>query len=136
MNRRGQSVLSEHVMVFFVVIAAIVAITVFVQRSLEARINEAHNFMISSVNDPSVCDSDCQAATGGVTNEYEPYYQQAFSSVDQNSQDFHTTGAGSANVIGAIYNKESNEQTQSNSFSIQLPAACGGPNPASGCNQL
>ena len=41
MNNKGQSVLSEHVMVFFVVVAALVAMTTYAQRAFEARIDGA-----------------------------------------------------------------------------------------------
>ena len=40
MNKKGQSVFSEYVMIFFVVIAAAVAMTTFVQRSFEARLHD------------------------------------------------------------------------------------------------
>ena len=59
MNNKGQSILSEYVMIFFVVIAAAVAMTIFVQRGFEARIHDARNFMINSVINSSVCDANC-----------------------------------------------------------------------------
>ncbi len=77
MNNKGQAVLSEYVMIFFVVIAALVAMTTFVQRGFEARIHDARNFMINAVINSSVCDANCLAATGGnISYEYEPYYLQ------------------------------------------------------------
>ncbi len=123
MNNKGQSVLSEHVMVFFIVIAAIVAMTTFVQRSFEARIHDARNFMINSAN--SVCDANCQQATGGsISHEYEPYYAQTLSMVQQNEIENHGQTAGNAEAIGEVFSKYGNEATTSASFSSQLPSEC------------
>ena len=128
MNTKGQSVLAEHVMVFFVVIAAIVAMTHFVQRGLEARIHDARNFMIDTVTNSGACDANCLAATGGnqIGYEYEPYYSQMIALVQKNEDDFRGTMAGNAAAIGVIYNSEVNEETQRVLSSGQLPAACAG----------
>jgi len=128
MNNKGQAILSEYVMIFFVVIAALVAMTTFVQRGLEARIHDARNFMINSVVNSGACDANCLKATGAAGNqipyEYEPYYSIMAAGVQKNQQD--TTGAttGNAQVLGAIYTRSSNEATQINSRSTQLQPEC------------
>ena len=101
MNNKGQTVLSEHVMVFFVVIAAIVAMTIFVQRSFEARIHDARNFMINGIMNSDVCDANCLAATGNAIHyEYEPYYAFSDSFVSQNKVDNQGAASGNSQVIG------------------------------------
>lgn len=120
-SHRGQSVLSEYTMVIFIVIAAVVAITVYVQRSLEARIHDARNFMVDSVVNNSVCDANCLLATGNIMHEYEPYYTQMAASSSQNQEQELTAAQGNAQVIGAIYGQSDNETTQSNAVTNQLP---------------
>jgi len=130
----GQAILSEYVMIFFVVIAAIVAMTVFVQRSLNARIHDARDFAISAVN--GVCDANCQEAAGNVTYEYEPYYTQLTAQSQQNQEQTFWATNGSANIIGAVYGKIVNEATQANAVSGQLPPECAGASPPSWCANL
>jgi len=125
MNNKGQSILSEYVMIFFVVIAALVAMTSFIQRGLEARVHDARNYMINSVANSAVCDANCLQAPGGkISYEYEPYYSQLIADVYQNSQESTGDARGKAWSIGAVYTKATNDATKSISKSIQLPPAC------------
>jgi len=122
-SQSGQSILSEHTVVFFIVIAAVVAITAYVQRSFEARIHDARNFAIDTVTNSNVCDANCLMATGGVIkHEYEPYYTQMASTSQQNQEQSFTATSGNAQVIGAIYGKFDKESTQANAVTNQLPA--------------
>jgi hypothetical protein len=137
MNNKGQSVLSEHVMVFFVVVAALVAMTTYVQRSFEARIHDARNFMVDSVMNNSVCDANCFAATGNqISYEYEPYYSETFSDVQQNQKVVKGATQGNAQVLGVIYYNTINEETNTNSTSNQLPPECAGASQPSYCANL
>ena len=126
MNNKGQSIFSEYVMIFFVVIAAAVAMTTFVQRAFEARVHDARNFLISSAN--SACDANCMQATGGKTipYEYEPYYEQYLATVQNNEKDFAGTTQGNAQVIGAKYLKSVNGEANTISTSDQLAPVCAG----------
>ena len=137
MNNKGQAVLSEYVMIFFVVIAAAVAMTTFVQRSFEARVHDARNFMLDSVVNNGACDANCMLATGAIGThipyEYEPYYAQMLSDVGNNKQENTGATTGNAQVLGAIYTKSTNEATRSISTSNQLPPECAGANPPSYC---
>ena len=128
MNNRGQSILSEYVMIFFVVVAAAVAMTVFVQRSFEARVHDARNFMIDTVVNSGACDADCLRATGATGNqiphEYEPYYSQVLSDVSRNEQTNLGKTPGNAQVLGSIYSKDFNSSTKAISTSVQVPPQC------------
>ncbi len=122
MNNKGQAVFSEYVMIFFVVVAAAVAMTTFVQRGFEARVHDARKFMI---------DSASNALGSQIPYEYEPYYAQMLSDVGTNKQE--NTGATPSTVnwsIGAVYTKATNEATTTISTSKQLPPGCAdGVNP-------
>ena len=75
-NNKGQSSLPEYVVTFFVVIAAAVTMTIYIQRSLQAKTRDARDHMFSAA--AKECDADCRAAAGisgnGIPREYEPYY--------------------------------------------------------------
>ncbi len=139
MDNKGQAILSEYVMIFFVVVAAAVAVTTFVQRGFEARVHDARNFMVDSVN--SACDANCHAAAGvvaggNIPHEYEPYYSQMLSDVQQNEQDNLGAARGKAQVLGAVYYKSINEATKTISTSDQLPP-CASANPVPDwCNKM
>ena len=140
MNNKGQAVLSEYVMIFFVVIAAAVAMTTFVQRGFEARVHDARNFMVDSVVNSGACDANCMMATGATGNqipyEYEPYYAQILSDVGNNKQENAGETPGNAQVLGAIYTKSTNEATTTISTSNQMPPECAGANPPSYCSNF
>jgi len=134
MNKKGQAVLSEYVMIFFVVIAAIVAMTVFVQRSLQGRIHDARNYMIDSVTNTGACDANCLLATGATTNQipyqYEPYYAQVLSDTEHNEALNSGMTNGQAAAIGAVYTKGFSDTSKTIATSVQLPSECAdGVNP-------
>jgi len=133
MNNKGQSVFSEYVMIFFVVIAAAVAMTTFVQRGLKARIHDARNYLIQTVN--RACDSNCKNATGStsIPYEYEPYYEQYAATVQNFERDTSGATSGKAQVLGVQYLSSQQGQATSLSTSVQLPALCSAPNPPSCC---
>lgn len=128
MNNKGQAILAEYVMILFVVIAALVAMSTFVQRGFEARIHDAKNFMINAVTNSSVCDADCLAATGGnIAYEYEPYYSVQLSGVQSNSEERAGATSGNALAFGAKYYNSISEDTRTNTAGCQLPAECADP---------
>jgi uncharacterized protein (UPF0333 family) len=125
MNNKGQTILAEYVMIFFVVIAAATAMTTFVQRGFEARVHDTRDFAINSVLSNSVCDANCVRAAGGnIFYEYEPYYAAMTSDVQQNQASNTEATAGNIQVIGGVYRNSLNEATTTNSVSYQLPPAC------------
>lgn len=118
LGNKGQTTLPEYVVTFFLVIAVIVAMSVYVQRALQGRIYDARNYAVNMGN--AACDADCRAAAG-VTNrnlpyEYEPYYAQVNSITARRTND-QSILAGQAGFSRRIVN----EQSSTNSESIQLP---------------
>lgn len=86
-GKNGQSSLPDYVVTFFIVIAAAVAMTVYIQRSLQAKTKDARDYMVGLA--ASECGPDCRAAAGisgnGIPREYEPYYGHVDSRVSRNS---------------------------------------------------
>ncbi|MFC1510574.1 hypothetical protein ACFL49_02830 [Candidatus Omnitrophota bacterium] len=66
-KKKGQAVSSEYVMVFFLVVASMTTMTVYIRRALQARVFDARNKMVEIVA------AESEAI---VRWEYEPYYSQ------------------------------------------------------------
>ena len=122
-NNRGQAFLSEHVVTFFIVIAAVTAMTIFIQRSIQGKIKDSRDYMVGLA--AGQCDADCQAASGGITREYEPYYANAASAVIRNSE--HKIGlVGGTEIVNGqrrLFSAQiaANEAAETFSDSQQLP---------------
>ena len=135
MNKKGQMIFSEYVMIFFVVIAAATAMTTFVQRCFKAQVHDARNLMISTAN--SAADANFLMATGGssIPYEYEPYYDVHSSSIGKIEDDSVGKTSGSPTVIGVKYIKKENHQTGTFTNGSQLPPECAVANPPAYCGQ-
>jgi len=64
-NKKAQSLASEYVLVFFIAVGVISAMTIFIKRSLQARIYGAHQYMTNTIRDNFVPDYN---------GLYDPYY--------------------------------------------------------------
>lgn len=125
-SRRGQTILPEYVVGFFLVIAALVAMSLYVQRTLQARVRDAKLYMVDRAS--SAC-AQVDALSGGQTNclgaagavnghinaEYEPYYTQVSSLVDRSQNQQKSV------ELGSTFRKLYNQSTQINGYSVQLP---------------
>jgi hypothetical protein len=71
-NNKGQGLGVQYTTTFFLVTAFVVAMTVYVQRTVQGRIRDAREYMVRTVNgvytDPSL------NVRGKPYKEYEPYY--------------------------------------------------------------
>jgi len=107
--RRAQ-VLSEYAITFFLIVAVISAMSVYVKRALQGRIYEARNTMIRTVN----------AVSGNVAVplEYEPYYVQTQSEVKRDSTENAMLLGGETPGVAI---KDFLEKTQAQTNSVQLP---------------
>jgi hypothetical protein len=125
---KGQTILPEYVVVFFVVIAALVTMSVFVQRAFQARARDAKLFMVDTAAQgcqqadaastqawPIACQNAAGIAQGNVAYEYEPYYGQINSDVVQEGQESKELSANSA------FTKQMRHMTGVTSTSTQLP---------------
>ncbi|MBF0490972.1 MAG: hypothetical protein HQL15_10280 [Candidatus Omnitrophica bacterium] len=120
-NKRGAASLAEYAIIILVVVAVGMGMTTYVRRSLQARMRDARQYMIASVN--TACDASCQQAANivgrGVRGQYEPYYTQVNSAINADSVSTRrlvaTEGTNPGNFI-----VELNSQTQSDSNSKQL----------------
>lgn len=75
-NRQAQAVMGEYVVVIFMVLAVIVAMTVYFKRAIQARLHDARDYMVNDVR---------QRTAGSYNGElylhYEPYYTNTIATV-------------------------------------------------------
>ncbi len=119
----------EYALGSLVAIAAIAAISLHVQRGLQAKMRDARVFMVDTASkgcvasaDPDVV--DCQDAAGvkngRIADEYEPYYTKSDAAVSRNQHTENILLGGGIGSTG-IVRKTAAETTRVSSLSEQLP---------------
>ena len=103
-NKKG-SVISEEVVVFFIIVGVAAAMGIYVQRAIQARIRDSYRHMITTLRE----------INKEVPREYEPYYTQTESQVGRKATE--TSFLGDKDV----YTKTIDEATTINTKSEQLP---------------
>ena len=126
---KGQTVLPEYVVLFFLAIAAVLGMSLFVQRGLQGRLRDAREYMLdmaaqgcleADMQSNAVGVSlDCQGA-GRLKNarlapEYEPYYGRVASTIHADQNDDETLNGD------GIFRKQFSRYTDADSTSEQLP---------------
>ena len=102
-NRKGQAILSEYVMVFFIVMGMITFMTVYFKRAVQAGYFQAQNYMVDTVYD--------RADTYYIGNfypQYVPYYTNEITDMEISTYSSeHLLGGGST----GIYRKRQDDTT-------------------------
>ena len=110
----------EYVVGFLLAIAAMIAVTVYLQRAFQARARDAKIYMLDTAAQ-GCATTGCQEAAGmragKFAYEYEPYYAKINSQVDrdQNEQKL--------DILTGVFSKQFSQTIQVNSTSQQLPPA-------------
>ena len=120
-NRNGQGSVVQYSLTFFLVVAIVTTMSVFVRRAVQGKIFDGKNFMFNIVGDVYF-NSELNFRGGGLAIEYEPYYLER-----DTQRVVDSTGVERGIVSGdaypsGIYQQEPNERTQSISATRQLPA--------------
>ncbi|MBF0479877.1 MAG: hypothetical protein HQL26_10380 [Candidatus Omnitrophica bacterium] len=115
-NLNGQILASEYVVVFSVVVGMIVAMTVFVKRSFQARLIDSRDYMIRTVK----TQTRGVNLAGNIQAEYEPYYikQVRLSGSSQNEQSQILPGSQNG-----VFIKSFSQQYSESKNVIYLPPA-------------
>ncbi len=102
-TNKAQAVMGEYVMVFFLVVAMVTAMTIYFRRAVQARMHGARNAMLNTVLNRAGT-----YFTGNILAGYEPYYAQTVSEVrrGEDSETRLLEGGSSG-----IFQKESNDST-------------------------
>ena len=104
--RKGQST-AEYAIVIGLVIAAAVAMQVYVKRGLQSKIKAATDYT----------DTDAVKVVGNTGGQYEPYYQQSEMTATNKANETETTAAG-GQVKREVVN---NESTRTGTSTVLAP---------------
>lgn len=119
-HNKGQVLASEYVMIFFLVVGMIFAMSMYMRRGLQARIYDARNLMAKHVN----AVGHETGAVGNFYAEYEPYYAESTSQVTRKTGSIERLMAGGPKTTSGIYEVEYTPglvNTTANVFSTTKP---------------
>jgi hypothetical protein len=103
----GQVTMTEYLVIFFLVIGAIVSMSVYVQRALQGRMRDARQYMITEA---------AKAHQGPIHYEYEPYYGYVASNVQRAGRDVANLAGGSGT---SIFRKSTEQSVAISTYSNQ-----------------
>ena len=109
-NKKAQNT-AEYALLIALVVAGIVAMQTYAQRSLQARVRDAAVFLTNQTN------------AIGTTAQYEPYYLQSNYAVDRVSRENKRLGAGLVEQDSATDRTRSGEQTSTYNQAVTAPQA-------------
>lgn len=112
-NRRAQAVVGEYALVIFLMLGAVVAMTVYFKRGVQARMHDARDYMVDEVRQRSAGSYDGDLYLG-----YEPYYTNTDATITRDSSSTTNILPG---ATSGIFKKETNESTTVNVFSETAP---------------
>ena len=105
-DKKGQGISAEYVFLITLVSVAIVGMTIYVRRSLQARIRVGNRMVYGRAAD---------AINGMVLAEYEPYYVNSSAASESNSEQTQTVTGNLA------WEQTTNTHRNLNSLSAQRP---------------
>ena len=119
-QKKGQAVFGEYVLLAVIVVAAVTAMTVYVRRALQGRVRDAVMSSAATVRTPFSMDGGTtfEPYRGPIHLQYEPYYANRASFIDQQSDGVRTLTAGGSS---GIFREDINERTYIQSYSNQGP---------------
>ena len=104
-EQKAQAIMGEYVLVFFLIVGMITAMTVFFKRAVQARYYDARQAMGTII----VERTNGQGVTGRYYTEYEPYYVNASSYSYHDALDKSTLDVGGSS---GIFTRDTDEYTQ------------------------
>lgn len=114
-NTRGQAPISEYAFIFVIALAMILAMTVYVRRTLQSRLRDANQYMAREVRDKAG-----EGLVGSIMLEYEPYYLKSDSEIAQSSNTEKVLGSAFGTTSGR-FNKTINEYLAVNTVTETKP---------------
>lgn len=112
-NKRAQAVMGEYLLVIFLVISVVVAMTIYFKRAIQARVHDARDYMVGEVRDRTAGEYD-----GNLYKEYEPYYTNRSTLIARDSTETKRLLGG---ATSGIFRKSVNEATSVQSTSETAP---------------
>jgi hypothetical protein len=114
-GRNKAQIIGEYAITIAVVVSVLTAMTIYVRRTLQARVYDTEQTMVN------VVDMMSRGISGGsisIKEEYEPYYGDSHSDVNQDIDENTELLPGGTT---GIFRKTVNAETTSHTTSTQLP---------------
>ncbi len=107
-NRRAQAVIGEYVLVIFMVLGVITAMTVYFKRAVQARHYDALHYMVN----------DVRQRTAGIYNgelylHYEPYYTNTVAIVERSASSTTRVLSGGPGIYQKVIDESTSVQVNS-----------------------
>jgi hypothetical protein len=121
-NRRAQAVVGEYALVIFMVLGALVAMTVYFKRSVQGRMHDARDYMVDEVRSRTAGSFD-----GDLYYQYEPYYTRTDATVTRSANHSTTILPGASSgifqkvVVESTSGQASSETAPPRDFDLTTP---------------
>ena len=116
MKKVSAQIASEYVMTFFLIVVAVSAMSVYIERAIKGRLHDARDTMVDMVNSRKLI--TIGTPKQGVWKEYEPYYIESNSDVNSSTQSIMTLDGGGST---GIFKNKTSGQSRVQTNSVQLP---------------
>lgn len=119
-QKKGQAVFGEYVLLAVIAVAVVASMTVYVRRALQGRVRDAVMSSATTVRTPFSADGGTTFTQydGIVHLQYEPYYANRVSGIDQQSDGVRSLTAGGST---GIFREDINDRTYIQTYSNQAP---------------
>ena len=112
-NKKAQNT-AEYALLIALVVAGVIAMQTYAQRSLQARMRDASQYLTQQTN------------TLGVTNQYEPYYLQSNYEVNRESENFKRLGQGTVAADSSTNRTRAKGGFEQSSYNTATQGIAGG----------
>ena len=118
-QNKGQGISVQYSTTFFLVVAVVASMTIYIKRGLQARIHDARNYIFMTVNE--VYSNSSINIVGDLRYEYEPYYanRETIQSIDSIRKDYLFESLPTA--TSGVYLQELDQTTSVRDKSSQAP---------------
>ncbi len=116
-DNKGQGIAVQYVLVFFIVIAFVSSMSVYVRRVLQSRIQGAGDFLVKQVY--AIHSNAEMNFLGNLVREYEPYYVQSDSRRFTNSDTLRREDVFAPATNVSVYRMDMDDSTAVKSVSKQ-----------------
>lgn len=125
-NNKAQAIAGEYIVVFFLVVAMITGMSIYVRRALQGRIRDAHNYAMNvalTESLPYTSNSLGLNMMGRLHRRYEPYYSNVVSDIARSQNTVRTLGVGGGS--SGVFRIDYDERNRTRSESHTAPPALG-----------
>jgi len=106
-SKKAQAVSGEYILVFFLVVGMLSAMTLFVRRALQSRVRDTYQYVVNTV-----VDRTREHYNGAYNFQYEPYYLLTNAFVDRDDTViYELKGGGTTGIFKKIVDGHVSAQT-------------------------